>query len=555
MQNLRSDVSADLRSVPLAVWLFAVGWIALAVYWQWLVHSDGIFGEMWDTLPAFRELHTMSLADIGRELLRKYAHVHIIALPKLGFWIDFAFFGASGRFTRAVTFVSMVLCFACAVAIAIREYRRPVVCVLLGLVLFFNGCQTFVINWESLLQYYLAIFFALLAFLVYDRSPQRLWWPALCLLLAALSCGSSIAAIGGFAFMLLVRAWYGERLSRSSATGFAVFVLVMVWLLWPEQHNMPALENPGPFFWNAPDLLLQYLAYPFSAWGDLRWLGCIVLLAVIAVAWHVVVSGRGTTADFVLLAFFLLGVTIVLGRYPLMGIDGDVMRYFGFMTPLWYFLLLRLLRVSVRVFALVSVLSCTLLVVAGLAAVVVTANLGQKMELAGTVAINGNFRHFASQRQDALRGLEATMENSHDYLREHGLDIYYRRVLKVQSSDRECRARLLKQANTTRGTFTDYVFGEVATNPFALQSLYLADGAGNVQYYGTAFAAVTHLDGWGIPMKAVRFTDWPLLLPVSLLSREQRRLYLHLPRDVSPESLPAWATDSRGQWCRLVIER
>ncbi len=555
MTMARSDHTPVLRSLPCWLWLFAAGWIALAVYWQWLVHSDGIFGEMWDTLPAFRELPAMSLADIGRELLRKYALVHILALPKLGFWADFAYFGASGRFTRSATFIAMALCFAVAVTIAIREYRRPVACLLLGLVLFFNGCQTFVINWESLLQYYLAIFFALLAFLLYDVRPRRLGWPALCLLLAALSCGSSIAAIGGFSCMLLVRAWHGERLSRAASGTFAVFVLLMVWLLWPEPNTTLVLDNPGPFFWNAPNLLLQYLAYPFSAWGDLRWLGAIVLLAVAVVAWHVVVLPRGTTGDFVLLAFFLLGGTIVLGRYPLMGIDGDVMRYYGFMTPLWYFLLLRLLRVSARLFLAVAVPFSVLVVVAGLAAVVVTANLGQKMELARIVALNGNVRHFASQRLDALRGLPANLENSRDYLRERRMDIYHGLLSEVPATEQQCHARLVRQGNTTKGTFTDYILQEDAGNAFPITRLYLADERGAVQFYGAAFAAVLHLEGWGIALKSVRASDWPLLLPVSLLPQEMRRLYLHLPRETGLDSLPSWATDGRGQWCRLAIVR
>lgn len=555
MTAVRSEHVPVLRAVPAWLWLFAAGWIALAVYWQWLVHSDGIFGEMWDTLPAFRELHLMSWADIARELLRKYALVHILALPKLGFWVDFAYFGASGRFTRAATFIAMALCCAVAITIAIRDYRRPVACVLLGLVLFFNGCQTFVVNWESLLQYYLAIFFALLAFLLYDIRPGRLVWPALCLLLAALSCGSSIAAIGGFVFMLLVRAWHGERLSRVASAVFTLFVLLMVWLLWPEPNTTVALENPGPFFWNAPNLLLQYLAYPFSAWGDWRWLGFMVLLAVAAVAWDVVIARRGSTGDFVLLAFLLLGGTIVLGRYRLMGIDGDVMRYYGFMTPLWYFLLLRLLRLSDRLFLAVSVPFCSLLVLAGLAAVVVTANLGQKMELARIVALNGNVRHFASQRLDALRGLPANLENSRDYLREHRMDIYYSLLAHVPATDQLCRARLVRQGNTTKGTFTDYILQEDAGNAFAITDLYMADERGMVKFYGTAFAVAVHLEGWGIAMKSVSVSDWSLLLPVSLLPKEQRRLYLHLPRQVPLDSLGIWATDSGRQWCQLLIDR
>ena len=558
MKNQRSEISTidvvkTLRSFSWSIWWFAAAWLLLAVYWQWLVHADGIFGEMWDTLPAYQLLGEMSLADIARELLRKYALVHIIALPKLGFWIDFHFFGASGRFTHAASFLVLVLCFLCATYIAIRDYQRPVTCVVLALLLFFNGFQTFVVNWESLLQYYLAVFFALLAFIVYDQSPGRLFFPAGLLLLSALSCGASIAAIAGFSFMLLIRVFSGVQISRLALAGYAVFLLAMAWLLNPDAADSFVLQDPKPFFWNAPNLLLQYLAYPLSAWGDFRWLGCIMLLAVAHSAWRCVIWRTGTLSDYVFCYFFLIACTIVLGRYKLMGIDGDVSRYYVYIAPLWYFSLLKLLPLSVQLFKVTSTIACIFLITASLASVIVTANMGQKMALARTVALNGNFQHFASQRLDALKGLSANLENSSAYLRANQMDIYYQREERIEPSDVICHAKLLRQSGTTKGTFVDYVLQESQKSTASLSSLYLANDDGKILFYGTAFAAVTHLNGWGISVRDVRVSDWPLLLPSAWLPGEQRRLYIHLPRAVPLSSSSMWAKDTQGNWCRLML--
>lgn len=553
MKTLRSEGLSLLRSLPWPIWLFGTAWIALAIYWQCHVHQDGIFGEMWDTLPAYRLLGELGAVDIGRELLRKYAFVHIIALPKLAFWIDFHFFGASGRFTHASSFVVLFLCFLCVVSIANHEYRRPVACVILALLLFFNGFQSFVINWESLLQYYLAVLFGLLAFISYERNPSSLFLPSLLLLLSAFSCGAGIAAIAGFSFMLLVRLLDSRASLRWNLAVYAVFVLLMAWLLAPESSAGGGVQDARPFFWNAPNLLLQYLAYPFSAWGDFRWLGLLVVTIVGHSVWRCVIRRTGTLSDYVLCYFFLIACTIVLGRYKLMGRDADVMRYYVYIAPLWYFTLLKLLPVSIRLFRVVCVAFGVLLIAGSLASVAVTANMAQKMGLGRTVALNGNFQHFANQRLDVTRTLPANLQNSSEYLRSNAMDIYYLSEREVVQGDAICRARLLRQSTTTKGSFVDYILQEDADSTSPLSGFYLASNDRKILFYGTAFAAVTHLGGWGIALRDVRPSDWPLLLPLSWLKPEQRQLYTHLPRSVPLDSLPAWGQDYRGNWCRLVI--
>jgi hypothetical protein len=553
VNTLRSEDPSLLRSLHWSVWLCGAAWIMLAVYWQCLVHQDGILGEMWDTLPAYRLLGELDAIGIGRELLRKYALVHIIALPKLAFWTDFHFFGASGRFTHASSFVVLFLCFLCVVNVANREYRRPVACVLLALLLFFNGLQTFVINWESLLQYYLSVFFALLAFIVYERNPANLLWSAALLLLSGLSCGASIAAVAGFSFMILVRIFEGSVPHRNALIVYALFLLFMAWLLYPDVAPDIARQEAGHFFWNAPNMLLQYLAYPFSAWGDFRWLGLLVVATVGHSVWRCVVWRTGTLSDYLFCYFFLIACTIALGRYKWMGLDADVMRYYVYIAPLWYFTLLKLLRVSIPLFRIVCVAFGILLIAGSLASVVVAANMAQKVGLARTVALNGNFQHFANQRLDVTRSLPANLQNSSEYLRSNAMDIYYQLEREVVQGDAICRAHLLRQSATTKGSFVDYILQEDAGNSSLLSGFYLAGNDGKILYYGTAFAAVTHLGGWGIALRDVRPSDWPLLLPSFWLKPEQRQLYMHLPRSVPLDSLPAWGQDYRGNWCRLNI--
>ncbi len=554
MTSVRSELSTILRSVPWPVWLFAAAWMMLAVYWQWLEHQNGIFGEMWDTLPAYRLLGEMGAIDIARELLRKYAFVHILALPKLGFWIDFHFFGASGQFTRGSAFFFLFLCFLCVWYVASRDYQRPVTCLVVGLLLFFNGFQTFVVNWEPLLQYYLAIFFALLAFITYDKSPTRLFFPAVLLLLSALSCGAGIGAIAGFSFMLLVRiVLYDVKISRRVLVCYAVFLLAMAWLLNPDAADGFVLQDPKPFFWNAPNLLLQCLAFPFSAWGDFRWLGFIMLLTVAHSIWRCVIWRTGTLSDYICCYFFLTVCAIALGRYKVMGIDGDVSRYYAYAAPLWYFALLKLLGVSVVLFRAVCVLFIVLLLAGSLVSVISTNNTSQKMMLSRTVALNGNFQHFASQRHDALGPMPMNLQNSSDYLRANNMDIYYQLTERVEQSDSVCHAHIVRRTGTTKGSFVDYILQEDPENTSLLSGFYLADDSGKILFYGAVFDAVTHLNGWVITLREVRLSDWSLLLPVAWLKPEQRRLYMHLPRSVPLDSLPAWGQDYRGNWCRLVI--
>jgi hypothetical protein len=553
MTGLRSEIATILRSLPGWLWLFAVSWVLLAVYWQCLVHRNGIFGEMWDTLPAYRVLGEMHAADVLRELLRKYAFVHILALPKLGFWIDFHFFGASGQFTRASSFLVSLLCAASMILVATRTYQRTTACVLLGALLFFNGFQAYVINWESLLQYYLAVFFALLAFIEYDKNRTKLLLPSIFLLLSGLSCGAGIAAVAGFSFMVFMQYLNDEKPPRIAMVVYAVFVLLLLYMLFPEAGGAFPQHMAAPFFWNAPGLLLQYLAFPFSAWGDFRWVGLPVLFSVIHSLWVCIVLRRGALPDYLLVFFFLIACTVVLGRYKVMGIDGDVSRYYVYMAPLWFFSLLKLSTWNQIVFRATATVFCVLLLMGSLASSVVLANLANKMAMARTVALNGNFRHFASQRLDATGEKEATLQNSADYLHANSMDIYYGRETAVKSNQAVCRADLLRKAVTSKGGFVDYVLAESPENVSRLSALYLADEAGNILYYGTPFAAVTHLDGWAVALRDVKLTDWPLLLPLSWLKPEQRLLYIHLPRAVPLDSLPAWGEDYRGNWCRLLI--
>ncbi|MEZ5435483.1 MAG: hypothetical protein R3E67_02425 [Pseudomonadales bacterium] len=548
----RSETGMLLRSLPTGLKVFAGCWLLLAVYWQWLAHSDGIFGEMWDTLPAFQQLNTLGVIEIAQELLRKYALVHILAVPKLFFWIDFAWFGASGRFVRTASFLLSLACAWCLLRIVSRDVQRPIVCTVLALLLFVNPLQTYVINWEVLIQHYLAVLFALAAYIAQWQSPRRLWLSCVFLLLSAFSCGSGIAAIAGFSWLLLVQWRAGKKLSAVELCGYSVFVLLMVWLLLPEPNTSSLLQRPNPFFWQAPNLLLQYLAFPFSAWGDCRWLGVLMLLSVAHSVWRCWILRTGNLSDHTLIFFFVIACTIAVGRYRWMGLDADVSRYYVYIAPLWFFSALKLLQFR-NVFANgVVVLLVGGVLSASAAAWVVLGDYANKMELAKVVALSGNFRHHASLREDALRGLPATLENSRTYLHEKNMDIYYQAKQAIVPVAVGCTARVERQTPTTKKAFVDYVLQEIG-GVEAINKIYLTDGD-VVRYYGTAFVAATHVSGWSIALREVRWQDWPLLLPVQWLPSSQRRLFVHLPASVSPSSLQWWGEDTRGVLCRLAIE-
>ncbi|MBK8289123.1 MAG: hypothetical protein IPK95_11235 [Cellvibrionales bacterium] len=88
--------------------MFAASWIALAVYWQWLVHSGGILGDMWAMLPGYQRLGEMDLPALWQELTNRFARVHVLAIPK-NFLLDkFLFFCWIGRFSQVLLFCFML---------------------------------------------------------------------------------------------------------------------------------------------------------------------------------------------------------------------------------------------------------------------------------------------------------------------------------------------------------------------------------------------------------------------------------------------------------------
>ncbi len=552
---MRSEVRVFLRSLPLWLRCFAVAWLALAVYWQWLAHSDGIFGEMWDTLPAFRQISELGVLGIAQELLRKYAQVHILAVPKLFFWIDFAWFGASGRFIRTASFLVSFACAGCLLRIALRDFQRPIACTIFALLLFFNPLQAYVINWESLLQYYLSVLFAVLALMTGWYWQRRLWLSCCFLVLSAFSCGSGIAAIAAFSFLLLVQWLRGRKYSSTVCFCYVVFLWVMGYILLPDATPNTVIQNEFSFFWTAPNLLLQYLAFPFSAWGDFRWLGAWICLSVLHSVWRCLIQRPGTLSDHVLILFFIIACTIVWGRYKTMGGDGDVSRYYVYMAPLWYFSLLKCWNTKNRLIGVLAGIAVLGMLLASIASSVVLGNYANKMEMAKVVALNGNMQHLARVREDVLRSLPATLENSRDYLRAQQMDIYYQLRTSVEPTDAICRASVVRKTPTTRNKFVDYILQEDSKNAEKIRKIYLADKQGAVLYYGTAFAAQTHIAGWNIALRDVRLRDWPLLLPVQWLPLAERQLFVHLPRAVDLSGLQWLGEDRHSNLCRLIIEK
>lgn len=556
MTAAHSEPVPVLRALPVWLWVFAVGWIALAVYWQWLVHRDGIFGDMWDMLPGYQRLQQMDVAALWQELTARYAGVHVLAIPKLFFWLNFSFFHGSGVLLKTASFL---LCLANAVLLlklTAREWSgsvRPALLCLMLLLVFFNGLQALVIDWDFLLQHYLAVFFSLSAFLLY-RHTHHLPIIFFLVLLAVFSCGSGLSTLAGMGFLLLLR-----RERWQVLCSYMVFAVLTLILVWPEPQVLPqemAAITPNAFFWSAPSLLLQYVSYPFSAWGDCRWLGMLVLLSASHSAYRCLRSANTPMTDFLLCYFFLIACSVVWGRYRFLAPDADLSRFYVYIAPLWFLVLLKLASFPQWLFRSVSSLLCSGLVLAGLAAVAVAADHAGRMDMARVVALNGNFAHLASLRLNAMAGQGSALQQHAGYLREQRMDIYGNALMTLLTqapAAATCKLTLQRKAVVSRGAFVDYFFTMDLAGDEVLTALYATDEQLQVRYHGVAVAAANRMKGWQIPLPAVTLSDWPLLLPLSLLSRQHVLIYTHLPRHEQVASLQWWAVNRDGSRCRVLL--
>lgn len=557
MTAVRSEHVPVLRAVPAWLWLFAAAWIALAVYWQWLVHRDGILGDMWDMLPGYRQLPEMGLPALWDELVSQYARVHVLAVPKLLFWLNFAFFAGSGALLKAVSFACCLGIAGLLVSMAARQQASPGIpmLVVLALLTLFNGLQVLVIDWDFLVQHYLAVLFSLLAFCVYDR------WRCLpivfaCVLLACFSCGSGWATLATTGFL-----FWSRREPWPVLAAYGLFALVVAWIIWPEPQLLPAgIGNASgqPFFWSAPRLLLQYLSYPFGDLGVGWWPAGLLLLLCMQMLFRCLRRDHVSVVDVVGCYFFLVACTVVLGRYRFLDASADLSRFYVYVAPLWFLLAVQLVAAGRRWLTWLALALCASLSLAGVAAVVVAADHAGRMDMARVVVLNGNTAHLAGLRLNAMRPAGSNpFRDDIAYLRDHGLDVFrhaYTSLSVAAGSEAVCHAVLLRKATVSQGRFTDYFFREVAgSGSSPVVGFYAVDGQKNVRFHGAAVAAANRQKGWQIRLDDVRGNDWPLLLPLPWLALDDRVLYTHLPATVDPAALEWWAQGSRGDWCRFLI--
>ncbi|HQQ62747.1 MAG TPA: hypothetical protein PLF22_04155 [Pseudomonadales bacterium] len=550
-------------SLPAGCWLSVALWLLVSAAWQWHVHAPGILGDMWDMLAGYQQLGSATPRAILHELLRQFAGVHTLFIPKLFFWLNFGLFAGSGVLLKCLSFM---LCGANMLLLCLLVRRdlasvSPVPVFLAAVLVFFNGLQTLVIEWDFLVQHYFAIFFTLLAFSVCDvrgqqLSPRQLLKACCLVLLAVLSCGSGLASLLALGFYLLCRR------ERFSVLILYVFFSVLLWLLlkpvasdsadaFAVAHHL----QPNAFFWSGMDLLFRYLSFPFSAWLDCRWLGVAVTLAALHSAWVCVKHHDASLRDVLLVYFFIIALTVMWGRYRFFTPDTDLSRFYVYLAPLWFLSLLKIADVSVRGFYLAAISLCTALVLAGLFAIAVAADHAGRMQLSAVVARNGNFSHLAGLRLNAMVQGESALQQQHDYLQVNDMDIYSDNDAAILSlpETQPCAATVLRRTAVTKGTYVDYLLRGSDANGSALQDWILVDPAVNQHYAGAVVAERVRMKGWQLRLNEISLQDWLLLLPARFLGVDQTVLYTHLPRTVSLDSLQLWARTAGDQRCRLQL--
>lgn len=146
-----------------------------------------------------------------RELLRKFAQVHILAVPKLWFWANFAWFEGSGALLRITSFAVCVIN-AGLLWRLLSPADKPVRCCCLPVfALFFNGFQTLALDWDFLLPALLchSVHLAGISTVVVIAGDQS----------AASVAGVCVSGTGGFFMWLRTGFGAGRRFYVLYTTG------------------------------------------------------------------------------------------------------------------------------------------------------------------------------------------------------------------------------------------------------------------------------------------------------------------------------------------------
>lgn len=523
-------------------------------YYQWQLHTPGIFGEMWDNLAPVQQMAAWGVHEWLAELFRRYAGSHVLFFPKLVFFADFHWFGASGVLSRAASWLAVLGCVGLSGWLLARDFawrdslsgsgwRYPSAFVLAAAI-YFSPLEFFVINWQSLLQYTLSVLFGLACAVFLQRQQfGRAWLAAL---LAALCCGAGVAALG-LVLGSVVAAISHRKIVKVRACALLLLTLIALWLVRPE----PQLFALGQYgFSNGVSLYLQLLAYPISAFFDARAVGLCVLLGVLYSGINIL-RYRADIYDFVIVFAALVLLSITVGRFNYIPWDSDISRYYIFMAPLWFgvFAKFMLWQTNLRLLALIAAVSFSLL--AGLPLLAVTQSVAQKMLLANTVFFNGNTEHYARLKLDVLNpGNRLAQEQA--YLKQHQLDVFYRESLpRDMQSTATCHLQLIQQRFATKRRYQDSWFAETEN---VLQTLWAIKADGE-QKLAVRVAKQLPLDGWFLTPKTVSWREhWQLLLPVSWLSAEQARWFTHLSAEEKLDQYEWYGRTQGGHWCRVQFQ-
>lgn len=547
-------VAADskLRWQVIAGWSFLFFWAVLFCFWQWQLYTPGIFGDMWDNLKPTQQMLGWRGAEWAEELFRRYAQSHVLLIPKLIFFIDFDFFGASGALTR---WCSVLVSFFCAgaayyCALASRFSISKIMAAVLAVLIFLSPLQIFVVNWHVLLQHCLSVFFALCCCLA--LAKKRYLMAVMLAVGAALSSGAGVAVLG-LSLGVLCIAGIRQRSFTLEQIVALLLVLTALWLVRPgSQLFVTALFGVENFF----SLLLQLFAFPLSGFYDARWFGVLLLVFCMVSGWRCLWS-RADSLDFVTVFAGLLLLSVAWGRYHYMSWDADLSRYYIFCAPLLFAVVCRIANFRARVLPIFVLCLVAVNFIAGLPLLAVTNSISQKTALANAVYFNGNNQHYARIKLDAL-SQDDLLTHEREYLQREQLDVFYR-VLQVPVSVQEasrsasfpsCRLQLLERRHATKKQFVDYWWQQ--TSGSKLQQVIAIDEIGKTHFMGVAVANNLPLAGWFLEPRQFSWGEHAgLLIPVAWLPVAEKRWLIHLPALEKLENYQWYGRDNDGQWCKL----
>lgn len=516
-----------------------------------MVFTPGIAGEIWYFLEVLQQWPNWSAAERLNELMRPFAGSHTLLTAKIIFLADLKYWSGSGVLTT-VTSAFAVLASA---VIAWRLLREDSVdsasAALISALVLLSPLQLYTINIQSALHFVLSVLFALLACFAMSREHygRALVWSLLTLLSSA----------AGFAVMTLLLAVIGRQVwqRKNISPYFLLCVgLGLAALIWCWPTSAPSAVSFSELITNAAFLFLQLLALPAAIYGDFRWLGVAILLLSLPSIRRFFSAQTMLATDYLVLFGLLLLLSIALGRAALSTWDGEILRYYIFVAPLYLGLFASWMIRLPRFTAVVALCLVMFLIGVGLPVVAVTQSVGQKLALANVTFASGDNQHYARLKLDIFQNGDF-LAQQRAFLQEQALDVYAGNVAALPAASEieqaGCVLQLTSARFSSKKLFRDYWLSAEASNTGQLKQLLGVNEIGR-QIPAVEVAKALPLQGWFLTPKTFSWHEHcDLLVPVSWLSAEKRQWFIHLPATKSLTDYRWFGRDNRGQWCLVEI--